>query len=61
MKSLAVLLAALFLTGCQSLPTARTTGAPASMERLSHWNISGRLGYRAGDDGGTASLDWRQR
>ena len=50
---------ALLLGACQSrLPDA---SLPQSVEALQNWNLSGRLGYRAGNDGRSASVDWRQR
>ena len=61
MKIFLLLLSALTLAGCQSLQPVSTPDMPASLDALSDWNIRGRLGYRAGDEGGTASLDWRQR
>ena len=61
MTRLLVLLSVLLMAGCQSLRTVGTADTPASLSQLSQWNISGRLGYRAGDEGGSASVDWRQR
>lgn len=49
------------LAGCQSLPPPPAIEAPASTQALSSWDLDGRLGYRAGNDGGSASLDWQQR
>jgi len=50
-------LAALALGGCQTLPQP----AGNSPDALHSWDLSGRLGYRAGSDGGSASIDWQQR
>ncbi|MFN3712702.1 MAG: lipoprotein insertase outer membrane protein LolB [Alcanivoracaceae bacterium] len=55
----ALLSVLLVLGGCQSrLPSGPL---PESVEAMQNWNLSGRLGYRAGNDGGSASLEWRQR
>ncbi|MCK5873422.1 MAG: outer membrane lipoprotein LolB [Alcanivoracaceae bacterium] len=49
----------LLLSACQTrLPVGPL---PDSVDNLQNWNLSGRLGYRAGNDGGSASIDWRQR
>jgi outer membrane lipoprotein LolB len=59
MIRLILILSALWLGACQSrLPLGPL---PDSVEALHNWNLSGRLGYRAGNDGGSASVDWRQR
>lgn len=59
MMRVATIALALLLGACQSrLPDAPL---PQSVEALHNWNLSGRLGYRAGNDGGSASVDWRQR
>lgn len=49
------------LSACQSRTWLPTQPLPSSVEALHNWNLSGRIGYRAGNDGGSASLDWRQR
>src|SRR5690554_7846144 len=49
------------LSACQSRALLPTQPLPSSVEALHNWNLSGRIGYRAGNDGGSASLDWRQR
>lgn len=54
-------LVTLLLAGCQTPAPVPTGELPASAQALINWNLKGRLGYRAGDDGGSASLDWRQR
>lgn len=52
---------ALLLSACQSRALIPTQSLPHSVEGLHNWNLSGRIGYRAGNDGGSASIDWRQR
>jgi outer membrane lipoprotein LolB len=52
---------ALLLSACQSRSLIPEQPLPSSVAALNNWNLSGRLGYRAGNDGGSASLDWRQR
>ena len=60
-KQLAALAAlALLLSACQTTPVI-TVDDFERAEDLQHWNITGRLGYRTANDGGNASLDWRQR
>ena len=59
---LALLMALLSLAACQTPAPAPTGGSlPGSAQSLLNWNLKGRLGYRAGDDGGSASLERRQR
>jgi outer membrane lipoprotein LolB len=59
MIRIVVIALSLLLGACQSrLPSGPL---PDSVETLQNWNLSGRLGYRSGNDGGSASLDWRQR
>ena len=53
-----LLLGLLALAGCQALPPAPPGDSPGD---LKSWDLSGRFGYRAGEDGGSASIDWRQR
>ena len=55
-----LLLLPLALAACQMRPPAPdfTLEHP---EALRHWDISGRLAYRTASDGGSASLEWRQR
>lgn len=48
------------LAGCQSAPPLSSNFARAPSE-LTSWNLDGRLGYRANDDGGSASVSWQQR
>ena len=50
------------LAGCQSRPVPPAgEEVPGSARALASWNLAGRLGYRAGNEGGSASLDWQQR
>ena len=58
MKSLLTLSLLALLAGCQTAPMTTPADRPAG---LHSWDLSGRLGYRAGDDGGSASVDWQQR
>lgn len=53
-----VLLLTLVMSGCQRLPPAPM---PDHAEDLRSWQLSGRFGYRTGDDGGSASLSWEQQ
>ena len=47
----------ILLAGCQSIPH----GPGASPTDLTSWDLHARLGYRAGNDGGSANVDWQQR
>lgn len=58
MKIVAFLLLAILLPGCQLRPPAVL---PDSVDAMENWVLRGRLGYRSGNDGGSASIDWRQR
>ena len=59
MIRLSLIALTLLLGACQTrLPVGPL---PDSVDHLQNWNLSGRLGYRAGNDGGSASIDWRQR
>lgn len=49
------------LAACQTPVLDTDADAPASVQALINWNLGARMGYRANDDGGSASLDWRQR
>lgn len=49
---------ALFLSACQQAPVAPTDFTRA--EQIQRWAMSGKLGYRTADDGGSASFDWQQ-
>ncbi|MBQ0752631.1 MAG: outer membrane lipoprotein LolB [Gammaproteobacteria bacterium] len=51
--------ALILLSGCQALRGTHEIGStPAA---LTDWNLDGRFGYRAGNDGGSASVKWEQR
>lgn len=54
----ALLSSLLILAGCQTLHDSGPGDTPLM---LSSWNLDGRFGYRTGDDGGSASVAWRQR
>ena len=64
-----VLLAVLLvvLAGCTSLPRTPSDSALKIYEQrvqiatsIDSWNIRGRIGYRAGDEGGTGTLIWNR-
>lgn len=57
--ALVTLLGLLALSGCRTVPPEPTTRL-ASAEALQSWTMDGRLGYRSGDDGGSASFHWVQ-
>lgn len=61
MIRLTIILLTLMLTACQTPAPITDGGLPTSNQSLVRWNLNGRLGYRAGNDGGSASLEWRQR
>ena len=44
---------ALFLSACQQAPLAPTDFTRA--EQIQRWEMSGKLGYRTADDGGSAA------
>jgi outer membrane lipoprotein LolB len=48
----------LLLGACQS---PQRDLARDSREALDRWSLEGRLGYRSGNDGGSASFNWVQR
>lgn len=56
---LALPLLALLLSACQTAP--QRDFAAQRVEALERWTIDGRLGYRAGNEGGSASIHWVQR
>ena len=58
MNRLSLLLLALLLPACQLRPPVALPDTVADMER---WTLTGRLGYRSGNEGGSASIDWYQR
>ncbi|MGB0538806.1 MAG: lipoprotein insertase outer membrane protein LolB, partial [Alloalcanivorax venustensis] len=49
---------ALLLSACQQAPVAPTDFTRA--DQIQRWEMSGKLGYRTADDGGSASFDWQQ-
>lgn len=51
------------LSGCQLLRPAQDASSvfPASVHDMSQWQLKGRFGYRAGNDGGSASMHWQQQ
>lgn len=55
----AALLGLLALSGCRTVPP-ETTPTLDSARELERWTMDGRLGYRSGDDGGSASFHWVQ-
>lgn len=58
MKLPLALLLALAVSGCQRLPPAPL---PDHAQELSSWQLTGRFGYRSGNEGGSASLSWEQQ
>ena len=61
-------IAVLVLSACATRPpvTAPADQAVwlahrASVETLTHWQLQGRIGVRAGEDGWNASFDWQQQ
>lgn len=59
MRLLFVALAALVVAACQTVPMYH--GTLKDPEALKHWTMDGRLGYHAGDNGGSASFHWIQK
>lgn len=61
-----ILLALLSGTGCALLPAPHNPvpDAPHDMSQrlaqLSQWSLTGKIGVRAGKEGGSAYLDWQQ-
>lgn len=56
---LALLSLLLLLTACQS--RLASGPLPDSVEQLTRWQLSARLGYRVDGDGGSAGLLWQQQ
>jgi outer membrane lipoprotein LolB len=56
---LALPLLMLLLGACQTTP--QRDFATERVEGLDRWTIDGRLGYRSGDEGGSASVHWVQQ
>ena len=52
-------LIALALSACQLRPT--TTAQFEHPGQIQQWQMSGKLGYRTANDGGSATFDWRQQ
>ena len=50
---------ALLLSACQQAPVAPTDFTRA--DQIQRWEMSGKLGYRTANDGGSATFDWRQQ
>lgn len=61
MKLTLICLLAVIMTGCQQRMVTPAGELPDTVAALNNWNLSGRMGYRAGNEGGSASIDWRQR
>ena len=60
----------LLLAGCASVPGTAPEGAPneaawqarsAQLQKLSDWELQGRVGIVSGQHGGSGSMDWRQQ
>jgi outer membrane lipoprotein LolB len=60
----------LIITGCASVPGTAPMGAPdeaawqlrrVQLQQLSDWELQGRVGIINGKDGGSGSMDWKQR
>ncbi len=60
-------LAALLLAGCQSAPTIvqGETGPfrerAARLADLDSWQVTGRIAFKLGDEGGTGAMTWKQQ
>lgn len=58
---------ALTMSGCALRSTTPTTtqaaipGSQQQLQRIEHWNLSGKLGIRTLEDSGSASLQWVQQ
>jgi len=71
MNTRVMLLASLLiLSGCASVPGRAPMGAPdehawqlrrMQLEKLADWELQGRVGIINGKDGGSGSMDWKQR
>ncbi|WP_159931206.1 lipoprotein insertase outer membrane protein LolB [Oceanicoccus sp. KOV_DT_Chl] len=57
-----VLAACLLLSACSQLPTVTPAGqqALAANSHIQHWQISGKIGWRHGDQAESAYLNWHQ-
>lgn len=62
-----LLLCALLLAGCESMPPTRAGETAAFKERVPglqsvrEWQVSGRIAFRYQGDGGTGAMTWLQR
>jgi outer membrane lipoprotein LolB len=62
-RVLALLAVLVMVAGCRSLPppvVAPDAGARAAITALASWQASGRVAVRTGNDGFSASFDWRE-
>jgi len=58
-RIISLALMALALSACQLRPT--TTAQFEHPGQIQQWQMSGKLGYRTANDGGSATFDWRQQ
>ena len=58
-RIISLVFVALALSACQLRPT--TTGTFEHPNQIDRWAMSGKLGYRTANDGGSASFDWTQK
>lgn len=59
----ALVVALLVLVGCvhqPQIPLGSWNERQAQLEKLSHWQVTGKLGVRVPGDSGSANLRWRQ-
>lgn len=57
--AVSLVVATLLLAGCQTAPTINAPLA-GDASQLTHWQLSGRMGYSNGVDGGSAGITWKQ-
>lgn len=63
-RALTALIAVVLVAGCAQQPRVASVSwefHSAQMEALREWHLLGKLGYRHGDDGGSAWIDWHQQ
>lgn len=69
-RAMLLMVGALALTACASLPSHAPVGAPdeqawsarqGALHALKDWDLSGRVAIADGKDGGSGSLDWQQQ